>query len=138
MSDAYRKWVETTLAKNRDDRYQTALELAEDLDRLRKRRPIAAKPASAMTKLVRWAQRNPAVAAMTSLLFLALSLALSSLAHSLFLTFPLPFLDCHRLFIALTSLFRCFSSLFRHVSSLFPHLFLDRPHLFLDYPSPFH
>ncbi|MEE2713997.1 MAG: serine/threonine-protein kinase [Planctomycetota bacterium] len=55
--------VHTATEKERDRRYQTALDLAEDLRRFRSFEPIQAKPVSAVTKLVRWAQRNTAVAA---------------------------------------------------------------------------
>jgi serine/threonine protein kinase len=54
--------LETALAKDRDKRYQTALELAEELRRVRCYEPIVAKPAGPWTRLRRWSQRNPALA----------------------------------------------------------------------------
>jgi WD40 repeat protein/serine/threonine protein kinase len=59
--------LETALEKDRDRRYQTALAFAEDLKSIRERRAIAARPLGPVTKLSRWARRNPALAA--SLLF---------------------------------------------------------------------
>ena len=67
--------LETAMAKNRDDRYQTALELAEDLRRIREIEPITAKPAGAIKRVTRWAQRNPALAAALVIIFLAISTA---------------------------------------------------------------
>jgi serine/threonine protein kinase len=54
--------VETALEKNRDRRYQTALEFAEDLRRVRIFEPIRARPAGPLLRLLRWTQRNPALA----------------------------------------------------------------------------
>ena len=68
--------LETALDKDRDRRYQTALDLAEDLRRVREYEPIAAKPASAWIKLKRWAQRNPALAGSLSAGFLFLIVGL--------------------------------------------------------------
>ncbi len=55
--------LETALEKDRARRYATALDFAEDLRRVRCFEPIAAKPAGPLTKLYRWTQRNPALAA---------------------------------------------------------------------------
>ncbi len=55
--------LETATAKERDRRYQTALDLAEDLRRWRANEPIRARPAGRFERLARWAQRNPALAA---------------------------------------------------------------------------
>ncbi|MCC7012314.1 MAG: protein kinase [Planctomycetes bacterium] len=54
--------LETALEKELTRRYATALELAEDLRRIREYEPIRARPASAALKLRRWAQRHPALA----------------------------------------------------------------------------
>ncbi len=54
--------IATALEKDRDRRYQTAQALAEDLRRVRAYEPIVAKPVSRWTRLVRWGQRNPALA----------------------------------------------------------------------------
>ena len=51
--------VETALEKDRDRRYQTALDLAEELRRVRMHEPILAKPVGPLVRLQRWAQRNP-------------------------------------------------------------------------------
>jgi WD40 repeat protein/serine/threonine protein kinase len=69
--------LETAMAKNRDRRYRTALEMAEDLRRLREHEPIHAKPAGTLVRLARWAQRRPALAtavgAVATLLVLGLA-----------------------------------------------------------------
>lgn len=65
--------VETALEKDRDRRYQTALEFADDLQRFRELRPIHAKAAGPFTRGVRWAQRNRAVAVALLLVLVSLS-----------------------------------------------------------------
>src|SRR5262249_11777114 len=55
--------LETAIEKDRDRRYETALALAEDLKAIREGRPIAARPIGRLTRLSRWAKRNPGVAA---------------------------------------------------------------------------
>ena len=64
--------IETAMARNSDDRYLTALELAEDLRRVRENRPITARPASLIKRLTHWAQRSPVVASLTATLFVGL------------------------------------------------------------------
>lgn len=54
--------LETALAKERDERYQTALDFARDLDALREGRPIAARPVGLAGRAWRWARRHPAAA----------------------------------------------------------------------------
>ncbi len=54
--------LETVLEKDRDRRYQTAKELADELRRVRSYEPIHAKPVGRMLRVRRWAQRNPAAA----------------------------------------------------------------------------
>jgi serine/threonine protein kinase/WD40 repeat protein/tetratricopeptide (TPR) repeat protein len=51
--------VARCLAKERDERYQTALALAEDCQRFRERRPILARPTSVPERLRLWVRRNP-------------------------------------------------------------------------------
>ena len=68
--------IATAIDKDRDRRYQTALDLAEDLRRVRSYEPIEAKPVGQLTRLVRWAQRNPAVASLTAALFISMSVGL--------------------------------------------------------------
>jgi formylglycine-generating enzyme required for sulfatase activity len=53
----------TVLAKEPDRRYRTALDLAEDLRRVREREPPRARRASAPERLWLWARRRPALAA---------------------------------------------------------------------------
>jgi formylglycine-generating enzyme required for sulfatase activity len=64
--------LETAMEKDRDRRYQTAHDLAEELRRVREHEPITARPAGPVIKLRRWAQRNPAVATAAALIFVFL------------------------------------------------------------------
>lgn len=73
VSKDLRVIVETALEKDRGRRYQTALDLAEDLRRFRELKPILAKPVGQGTRLLRWTQRNQAVAASLVLVLLCLS-----------------------------------------------------------------
>jgi hypothetical protein len=57
--------VDKALEKDRDRRYQTALELAEDLRRVREDEPIRARPVSLLSRAKRWVHRNPGVAVPT-------------------------------------------------------------------------
>ena len=54
--------LETALAKERDGRYQTALDFARDLEALGEGRPIAARPVGFAGRIWRWAKRHPAAA----------------------------------------------------------------------------
>lgn len=63
--------LETALEKDRDRRYGTALDFAEDLRRIRQYEPIRARPATVRTRVLRWAQREPAVGALILVLVLA-------------------------------------------------------------------
>jgi WD40 repeat protein/serine/threonine protein kinase/tetratricopeptide (TPR) repeat protein len=54
--------VRKAIAKDPDDRYQTADELAEDLRRFLGNRPILARSVGTMERAWRWCQRNPAPA----------------------------------------------------------------------------
>ena len=72
IPDDLRVIIEMALEKDSDRRYQTAEEFAEDLRRVREYEPIHAKPAGPWVKTVRWVQRNPAVAAASLVVFLAL------------------------------------------------------------------
>ena len=62
----------TAMEKDRDRRYQTALELAEELRRVRQYEPIQARPARPLLRLRRWTQRNPVVASLSAALLLFL------------------------------------------------------------------
>jgi serine/threonine protein kinase/WD40 repeat protein len=64
------------LEKDPLKRYPTAQALADDLQHFLKNEPITARPITRTAKLVRWSQRNPALAAAYSLLFLLLLLVL--------------------------------------------------------------
>lgn len=55
--------LETALRKNLARRYQSALDLAEDLRRVREGEPILARPISFLGRLVRWTRREPFKAA---------------------------------------------------------------------------
>lgn len=64
--------VATAMEKDRDRRYQTAYDFAEDLRRLREHEPILARPAGAFLRLRRWAERSPGLATAIGLLLLTL------------------------------------------------------------------
>ena len=65
--------LETALQKNPDHRYATALELAEELRRVREHEPIRTRPAGPLLRLARWSQRNPRLAAALAGLFFVLT-----------------------------------------------------------------
>jgi WD40 repeat protein/serine/threonine protein kinase len=73
--------LETALEKDKTRRYASALELAEDLRRIREYEPIRARPAGPWLKLRRWVRRHPALATALAALFVSLS---SGLAMSLY------------------------------------------------------
>jgi serine/threonine protein kinase/formylglycine-generating enzyme required for sulfatase activity len=54
--------IETALEKDRNRRYATAAEFADDLRRVRDHEPIRARPVGFATRFVRWVQRNPVLA----------------------------------------------------------------------------
>jgi serine/threonine protein kinase/WD40 repeat protein len=68
------------MAKNPHERYLTAHEMADDLDRFCQDQPIAARPPSALQRLRRWSRKYPAI---TGMLAVALCMCfLASLALS--------------------------------------------------------
>jgi eukaryotic-like serine/threonine-protein kinase len=69
--------LETALEKDLDRRYRTALDLAEDLRRVKDYEPIRARPAGPILKFQRWVQRNPVVATATVAAFLILAVGLT-------------------------------------------------------------
>jgi serine/threonine protein kinase/WD40 repeat protein len=69
--------LDTALEKDRDHRYQTGADLAEDLRRIQHHEPILAKPAGPILRLGRWTQRNPALALSLFGLFAALAVGLT-------------------------------------------------------------
>ncbi|MCA9119067.1 MAG: protein kinase [Planctomycetaceae bacterium] len=62
-------------------RYQSALELAEELERFRNNIPIKARPISRGEKLWRWCRRKPAVAVLLFGFILSLSCGLASTSY---------------------------------------------------------
>jgi formylglycine-generating enzyme required for sulfatase activity len=68
--------VATAIEKDRNARYQTALDFAEELRRVRANEPILASPIGRLARLGRWARRNPGLATAVGGLILALSIGL--------------------------------------------------------------
>ncbi|MFO1498684.1 MAG: S8 family serine peptidase [Verrucomicrobiota bacterium] len=64
------------LEKDPAKRYATAQALADDLQRFLRNQPIMARPITRLARLIRWSQRNPALASAYSLLILLLFLLL--------------------------------------------------------------
>jgi len=64
--------LETAMEKDRTRRYQTALDFAEDLRRVREHEPVAARPVSAVGRLTRWSRRHPARAGLWAVLLIGL------------------------------------------------------------------
>lgn len=76
--------LETAMEKDRDRRYLSALDFAEDLRRVREMQPIRARPVGRAARLGRWAMRNPALASAVGGLFVSLAAGLGvavSLLH---------------------------------------------------------
>ena len=63
-------------APDRSDRYASAIELADELRRVDQGRPVRARQSSLGVRLLRWAQRNPAVAGATGAVFAATAIGL--------------------------------------------------------------
>jgi formylglycine-generating enzyme required for sulfatase activity len=76
VSTDLRVVVETAMEKDRDRRYATALDLAEELRRVRTHEPILAKPVGPLSRLRRWMQRNPSLAVALIGIFVALAAGL--------------------------------------------------------------
>jgi len=68
--------LQTALEKDRNRRYQTALELAEELHRIRMLMPIHARPIGYGVRLRRWVQRNPGIAALSCAVLIVLVVGL--------------------------------------------------------------
>jgi hypothetical protein len=58
--------VHKAIEPERSHRYQSAKELAEDLERFLQDEPIKARRISHVSRLARWCKRNPAIASLTS------------------------------------------------------------------------
>jgi formylglycine-generating enzyme required for sulfatase activity len=71
--------IEVAMERDRDRRYATAKELADDLRRVRSFEPIQAKAAGPLTRAQKWARRRPAVAVAlgAAVLFVVLGLGLA-------------------------------------------------------------
>lgn len=69
--------LKNALEKERNRRYATALELAEELRRVRCSEPIRARPPRSTTLLLQWARRNPWLATACTALLLTLSCGLA-------------------------------------------------------------
>ncbi len=61
------------LQKHPDRRYQTAQEVAEDLERFLEGKPIRARPVGRIERLIRWTKRNPGIASLAATVLLLLS-----------------------------------------------------------------
>lgn len=70
------------LDKDAGRRYATALQLAEDLERWQRHEPILARQVGPITRLQRWAVRNPAVATLIVTLTIGMVTTLALLARA--------------------------------------------------------
>ncbi len=78
--------VSKAIAKDPADRYQTAAELAEDLERFLADRPIKARRSSLLEQTIRWCRRNRQVAALVaSVAMLLITIAGGSLVAAFWL-----------------------------------------------------
>jgi serine/threonine protein kinase/formylglycine-generating enzyme required for sulfatase activity len=75
--------LDTALSKELPRRYRTALDLAEDLRRVREGRPVRARPIGSLGRLARWARRKPALAASLAGTLLVLAVGLAASQHLL-------------------------------------------------------
>lgn len=83
LNDAVDRDVETiclkAMSKRPEERYQSAEELADDLERYLSGKSIQAKPPGPVKRLIRWASKNPATAvAASSVAFILLATTVSS------------------------------------------------------------
>lgn len=60
------------LEKSPKDRYASAAAFAEDLENVLRFRPIAARPPNAVTRVVKWARRQPYIAGLAGVLIVAI------------------------------------------------------------------
>ncbi|MFT7620809.1 MAG: serine/threonine protein kinase/formylglycine-generating enzyme required for sulfatase activity [Planctomycetota bacterium] len=80
ISHDLRVVIQNAMEKDRDRRYASALEFAEELRRIYEFKPIHARPASLFLKARRWAQRNPPLAGALAILVAVSFLAVFLLA----------------------------------------------------------
>lgn len=69
------------LERDRNNRYLSAIELAEELERYQQGVPIHARPISRLEKGWRWCRRRPLVAGLTAGIFASLFIGLSSTSY---------------------------------------------------------
>ncbi|MBI3843277.1 MAG: protein kinase [Planctomycetes bacterium] len=75
--------LEMALEKEPNRRYESALDLAEDLRRFRGHETIRARAVGPATRMARWSRRNPALAVSTAALFVALAGGIAVTLHLL-------------------------------------------------------
>lgn len=78
VSPALAAVINTAVARDRDRRYRTALDFAEDLARVRDGRPTVARPPGPASRLARWVERSPGLAVSVLALFITLALGLAT------------------------------------------------------------
>ena len=61
--------MQKSIAKNPDERYQNAVDLADDLHRWQNDLPISARRLNVVQTIYRWGKRNPLVASLSSAIF---------------------------------------------------------------------
>ena len=81
LSEDVQVVLETGLERDRERRYATALELAEDLRRIREYEPIRARPAGVLLRFSRWTRRHPVLAVSIIGTILSLSSGLALALH---------------------------------------------------------
>lgn len=77
ISSDLRVVVETALEKDATLRYQTAADLADEIERVREHRPILARSVGPWTRFRQWARRNPGLALAVSAAFVILTVGLT-------------------------------------------------------------
>jgi len=75
--------LETAMEKDRDRRYQTALDFAEDLRRVVDREPVRARPIGPVFRTIRLVERNRGLSVALAAVFLTLSVSLVVVARFL-------------------------------------------------------
>ena len=83
LSPDLRIVLETALAKEPDARYQTALELADEISRVLRNESIHARSPGPTMRLRRWARRNPALASLSLAIVVVVVIALAIVSLAL-------------------------------------------------------